>query len=75
MIISDKGLYRILWSSRGCSVDLVIFVCVNFRECLIFRLITKLRIRELSLYFSSAIIIIIFARFLNSRQLKYREIF
>ena len=44
------------------TVDLVIFVCFNFRKFLILRLFTKFRIREFSFLFSGAIIIIIFAR-------------
>ena len=49
-----------------------IFACLNFREFLIFGLFTKLRIPEF--FFSSAIIIIILARFLNSRISPSREI-
>ena len=58
------------------SVDLVIFACLNFRKFLILGLFAKLSIREFSFFFSSAIIIIIFARFLNSRiypRLEIRE--
>ena len=60
------------------TVDLVFFACLNFCEFLILGLITKFRICEFSLFFSSAIIIIIFARFLNSRKLKphkYNQIY
>ena len=52
------------------TVYLVIFTCLtclNFREFLILKLFTKFRICECSFFFNSAIIIIIFARFLNSR--------
>ena len=45
------------------TVDLEIFACLNFREFLIFGLFTKFRIREFSFFFSSAIMIIISARF------------
>ena len=55
-------------------MDLVIFVCFNFREFLIFVLFTKFRIRDFSFFFSRAIIIIIFARFLNSRICLPRKI-
>ena len=55
------------------TVDLVIFTCLNFREFLILGLFMKLRIREFSFFFSSAIIIIIFARFLNSRYCPPRK--
>ena len=48
------------------TVDLVIFAYSNFRGFLILRLFTKFRIREFSFFFSSAIIKIIFTRFLNS---------
>ena len=56
------------------TVDLVIFACFNFREFQILELVTKFKIREFSFFFSSAIIIIIFARFLNSRICSPREI-
>ena len=62
---------------KSNTVDLVIFACLNFREFLIWGLFTKFRIREF--FFSSAIIIIIFVRFLNlpssrnSQKLKPRE--
>ena len=49
------------------TVDQVIFACLNFREFLILGPFTKFKIREFSFFFSSSIIIIIFARFLNSR--------
>ena len=49
------------------TVDLVIFACLNFREFLILGLFTKLWIRRY--FFSSAIIVIIFARFFNSQML------
>ena len=45
---------------RVNTVDLVIFVCLNICEFLIL-------ICDFLFFFSSAIIIIIFARFLNSR--------
>ena len=56
------------------TVDLVIFACLNFREFLILRLFTKFRIREFSFFFSGSNIMIIFARFLNSRVCPPREI-
>ena len=56
------------------TVDLVIFACYNFREFLILGLFTKLRIHEFSFFISSAIIIIIFTRFLNSRICPPRNI-
>ena len=56
------------------TVDLVIFACLNFREFLILGLYKKFRIREFSFLFSSAIIIIISAKFLNSRVCPPREI-
>ena len=56
------------------TVDLVIFACLDFREFLILRLFAELRIREFSFFFSNAIIVIIFARFLNSRICPPREI-
>ena len=52
------------------TVGLIIFKCLNFREFLILGLFTNIRIHEFSFFFghvSSTIIIIIFARFLNSR--------
>ena len=49
-------------------VDLVIFACLNFREILILEIFTEIRIPEFTFFFSSAIIILIFARFLNSRN-------
>ena len=54
------------------TVDLVIFACLNFREFRILALFTKFRIREF--FFISAIIIIIFSKFLNSRICPLREI-
>ena len=56
------------------TVDLVIFTCLNFREFLILGHFTKIRIRELSFFISSVVIIIIFVRFLNSRICSPREI-
>ena len=56
------------------TVDLLFFACSNFREFLILGLFSKFRIREFSFFFSSAIIIIIFAIFLNSRICPLREI-
>ena len=61
-------------SEESHTVDLVIFACLNFREFLIWELFTKFRIREFLFFFSSAIITIIFARFLNSRICLPREI-
>ena len=65
------------WSTGDCiviymgnTVDLVImviFAIFNFREFPNFQVFTKFRIREFSFFFSSGIIIIIYARFLNSR--------
>ena len=49
------------------TVDLVLFSSLNFREFLILGLFTNFTIREFSFFFRSAIIIIIFAGFLNSR--------
>ena len=54
-------------AERSNTVDLVIFAVLNFREFLILGLFTKFRIRKFLFIFSSAIIIIIFAGFLNSR--------
>ena len=51
----------------GCiTVDLLIFACFNFRDILILGLFTKFRIPKLLIFLISAIIIIIFATFLNS---------
>ena len=56
-------------------VDLVIFACLDFREFVLLRHSAMSRIRALSiLMIGSAIIIIIFARFLNSRIFRPREI-
>ena len=57
------------WINVSCllgynTVDLVIFACLNFREFLISRLFTISKICEFSFFFSSAITVIIFARFL-----------
>ena len=49
-------------------------MCLNFREFPILGLFTKFRIREFSFFPSSAIIIIIFTRFLNWRICPFREI-
>ena len=49
------------------TVDMVIFTCTNVRDFLILGLFTKFRILFFLFFASSAIIIIIFARFLNSR--------
>ena len=49
------------------TIDHVIFACLNFHEFLILEFFTKIRIREFSFFLISAIVIIIFARFLNSR--------
>ena len=56
------------------TVDMVIFACSNFREFLILGLCTKFENREFLFFFRSVIIIIIFARFLNSRIYHPREI-
>ena len=56
------------------TVDLVIFACLNFRELQIVELFTKLRFREFSFFFGSAIILITFASFLNSRICPPHEI-
>ena len=56
------------------TVDLIIFAFLNFREFQILGLFTKFIICEYSFFFSSAIIIIIFTRFLNSRISPSREI-
>ena len=58
---------------RNSTVDLVILACLNFRDFLILGLCTKIRTCEFPFFFSSAIIIIIFARFLNSRICPPRE--
>ena len=50
------------------TVDMLIFTCLIFRNFFILGLSTKLRIREFPLFFSSAIIIIIFTKFLNSQM-------
>ena len=55
------------------TVNLVIFACLNFHEFLILRLFTKFWIIEFQLFFSRAIMIKIFARFLNSRICLPRE--
>ena len=49
------------------TVDRVIFACLLFREFLILVLFKKFGIDEFSFLFSGAIIIILFAKFLNSR--------
>ena len=69
MILTHKYTYVYVH-----TVDLVIFACLNYREFFILGLFAKVRIRELSFFSSSAIIIIIFARFLNSRICPPREI-
>ena len=48
------------------TVDLVIFACLHFCEYLISGLFTKFTICEFSFFFSSAIMIRIVARSLNS---------
>ena len=56
-------------------VDLVIFVCLTFREFLIWGFFVKFRMREFSFFIILfSIIIIIFVRFLNSRICPPREI-
>ena len=73
------GVYSVLClASPECApeahiVDLVIFACLHLSKIMILGLFAKLRIREISLFFSSAIILIIFARFLNSRICPPRE--
>ena len=63
------------------TVDLVTFACLNFRKFLTLGLVATFRIREFSFFYSGTIIIIIFARFLNSRicppsrKLNPREIY
>ena len=56
---------------------MVIFACLNFGEFLILGLFTKFGIREFSLLFSNAIMIIIFVRYFNSRIClrKYYQIY
>ena len=61
-------------SCQTYTVDLVIFASLIFREFQILGLFTKFIIREFSFFFSSAIIIIIFAGFLNSRICPPRKI-
>ena len=61
-------------STVCCTVDLVIFACLHFRELLILGLFAKFGIREFTFSISSDIIIIIFARFLHSRICPPREI-
>ena len=61
-------------SLNAYSVDLVIFACLNLREFHILGLFTKFRIRKFLVFFSSVTIIIILARFLNSRIYPPREI-
>ena len=50
---------------RLYTVDLVIFVCLNFREFLILVLFTEFRICEFSFFFGSTIIIIFFCEILE----------
>ena len=52
---------------------LLILACFNIRESLIVVLLT-FKIREFLFFFSSAIITIIFASFLNLRICPFREI-
>ena len=56
------------------TVDMVIFACLNFHEFLILGLFTKSRSREFLFLLSTAIIIIIFVRFLKLRTCPPREI-
>ena len=49
------------------TVDLIILACLDFREFVIFLLFVMSRICELSISMIGSNIIIIFARFLNSR--------
>ena len=56
------------------TVNLIILACLIFSWLSDFGTFTKLRIREFSFFFSSAIIKIIFAIFLNSRFFLPRQI-
>ena len=67
-------IHRFFHRSLLITVDLVIFACLYFRETLTLGFFTKFKIRESSFSFNSAIIIIIFAGFLNSRICPPREI-
>ena len=68
-------LIRVAAHSRFyCTVGLVILACLFFCEYLILGLSTKFRIHKFSFFFSSSIIKIIFAIFLNSRICPPREI-
>ena len=71
-ILTSKGDPRAVRVNVN-TVDLVIVACLNFREFLILGLFTKFKIREFSFSFCSAIIIIIFGKFLNSRICPPRE--
>ena len=62
------------WDVHYNTVHLVIFACSNFREFPMLGLFTKFKILEFSFIFSSAIIIIIFAGFLNSQIRPSRKI-
>ena len=62
----SERIINIRFARLPYTVDLVIFGCLNFREFLILGLFTKFRIIEFSFFFSNVIIIIIFAKFLNS---------
>ena len=70
-MIKYAHLMVLEWILALYTVDLVIFACLHF---LILGLFTKFRVGEFSCSFSSAIIIIIFARFFNSRICPPREI-
>ena len=59
---------------KANTVDLVIFAGLYFREFLIWGFFTKFKINESSFFFNNAIIIIIFARFMNSKICPPREI-
>ena len=59
---------------KSDTVDQVFFACLNFREFQILEFFATIGIREFPFFFSSAIIIKKFARFLNSRIGRPREI-
>ena len=46
-----KVIYASISKKYGCTVDLVILACFNFREFIILGLFTKFRIREFSSFF------------------------
>ena len=51
----DENEIEIIPYQGDYAVDLVIYACLHFCEFLILGLFTKLRIREFSFFFSSAI--------------------